>query len=137
MTATMLNEAKFSKFTLALLEDSGWYKGDYNLTDKLTWGEGNGCDFANKACQSDTEYKEFCTNFDTPETSCDEHGDITQYCDFDDFSDNCFYWRDSYAGLLEPDEKCFVIQEMVDRNHFITTTKDFKCTNNTSIKFVF
>ena len=31
---------KFSKFTLALLEDSGWYLPDYNMQDDLKYGYG-------------------------------------------------------------------------------------------------
>jgi hypothetical protein len=40
----------FSALTLALMEDSGWYKANYTNTHMLPWGLGVGCDFANKPC---------------------------------------------------------------------------------------
>ena len=42
---------KYTKFTLALLEDSGWYKPDYDLADVLNFGYNKGCDFINKNCE--------------------------------------------------------------------------------------
>ena len=36
---------KFSIFTMALLEDSGWYKADYNYADEISYGKNEGCDF--------------------------------------------------------------------------------------------
>jgi len=50
MTADSVYEGKFSKFTFALIEDSGWYKVDYSMADDLTWGKGSGCNFAESAC---------------------------------------------------------------------------------------
>lgn len=49
---TMVSEdvgiAKFSKMTLALLADSGWYAIDMTRGDYYTWGKGEGCDLFNK-----------------------------------------------------------------------------------------
>ena len=39
-----------SPLTLALLEDSGWYKGNYTKTSVSPWGHGVGCDFVNSPC---------------------------------------------------------------------------------------
>ena len=38
-----------SNFTLALLEDSGWYAPQYSAATPLTWGAAAGCDFAEAA----------------------------------------------------------------------------------------
>jgi hypothetical protein len=40
----------FSSLTLALMEDSGWYKANYTVTKMSPWGLGVGCDFVNKPC---------------------------------------------------------------------------------------
>lgn len=40
----------FSSLSLALLEDSGWYVGDYSLTSKSTFGHGAGCGFVQEDC---------------------------------------------------------------------------------------
>lgn len=36
---------RISPFTLAFLEDSGWYTADVTKSIPLTWGKGQGCDF--------------------------------------------------------------------------------------------
>ncbi|XP_030833083.1 leishmanolysin-like peptidase [Strongylocentrotus purpuratus] len=45
------NGRKFSRFTLAFLEDTGWYKANYDLADPFTWGRDLGCGFVNKSCK--------------------------------------------------------------------------------------
>jgi len=44
-----------SSLTLALLEDSGWYRANYNspYVQPSTFGRGAGCDFVNKPCIND------------------------------------------------------------------------------------
>ena len=39
-----------SEFTLALMEDSGWYIVDYNYSEPLFWGNGEGCQWFEKDC---------------------------------------------------------------------------------------
>lgn len=60
MTASSIKNAAFSKFTMALLVDSGWYDIEWSLLEPFYYGEGKGCDFVNKACKSSTKYREFC-----------------------------------------------------------------------------
>jgi len=38
MTGADINEPKYSVFTLSLLEDSGWYKPNYEMADELLFG---------------------------------------------------------------------------------------------------
>ena len=38
-----------SRITLALLEDTGWYKANYEMAEDFL-GNNLGCDFANKSC---------------------------------------------------------------------------------------
>jgi len=52
MTGTVhTDNPVYSRMTLALLEDSGWYVPDYDKADFLTWGYKAGCDFATKSCK--------------------------------------------------------------------------------------
>ena len=37
--------------TLALMEDTGWYRADYSHAQRLDWGRGLGCDFVMKSCK--------------------------------------------------------------------------------------
>ena len=48
--AEFQGESSFSSLTLALLEDTGWYIGNYSMTQKSTFGHAAGCDFVNKDC---------------------------------------------------------------------------------------
>ena len=51
MTGTVHSSAPvYSRLTLALLEDSGWYRCDYSRAQPLAWGAGAGCHFATKSC---------------------------------------------------------------------------------------
>ena len=41
----------YSRITMALMEDTGWYLPNYAMAEELTWGAGLGCDFALKSCK--------------------------------------------------------------------------------------
>ncbi|XP_075886625.1 leishmanolysin-like peptidase isoform X2 [Nelusetta ayraudi] len=51
MTGSHTQNRVFSRLTLALMEDSGWYSADYRLAERLDWGRGLGCDFVLKSCK--------------------------------------------------------------------------------------
>lgn len=44
------SRARLSPFTLAALEDSGWYIASYDDAEPLDWGRGAGCDFVLSTC---------------------------------------------------------------------------------------
>ncbi|KAG1664602.1 hypothetical protein FOA52_004477 [Chlamydomonas sp. UWO 241] len=53
LTATKpmdLGFQRISRVTLALLEDSGWYIGDYTYSGSLDWGYHAGCSFVQDTC---------------------------------------------------------------------------------------
>ena len=54
-----------SRFTLALLEDSGWYRVNYQAADQLVWGYRAGCSFLTSCTNKpDLTPKAFCeSNF--------------------------------------------------------------------------
>ncbi|XP_072903651.1 leishmanolysin-like peptidase isoform X2 [Hemitrygon akajei] len=51
MTGSHTQNRVFSRLTLAALEDTGWYKANYSMAEKLEWGEGLGCDFVMNSCK--------------------------------------------------------------------------------------
>ncbi len=60
--------AYFSPLTLALLEDTGWYKSNFLRAQNSPFGLGMGCDFVKKACIVDGKVPTysrgfFCNNF--------------------------------------------------------------------------
>jgi hypothetical protein len=50
MIADSYGENFISNFTLALLEDSGWYKVDFSKSETLPWGRKRGCEFLQEKC---------------------------------------------------------------------------------------
>nr|XP_033801008.1 leishmanolysin-like peptidase isoform X2 [Geotrypetes seraphini] len=51
MTGSHTQNRVFSRITLALMEDTGWYRANYSMAGKLDWGRNKGCDFAMKSCK--------------------------------------------------------------------------------------
>lgn len=50
MTGTHTQNPVYSRLTLALMEDTGWYRANYDKAQDLVWGQGLGCAFAKKSC---------------------------------------------------------------------------------------
>ncbi|XP_011181066.1 leishmanolysin-like peptidase isoform X1 [Zeugodacus cucurbitae] len=51
MTGTHTQSPVFSRITLALMEDSGWYRANYSMAAPLSWGKGLGCNFVMRSCK--------------------------------------------------------------------------------------
>ena len=71
MTGTASNNPKISKFTLALLQDSGWYQVFYDTVDTFMWGMNQGCDFTEASCAHWTEKNGGCKTKSKPGCSFD------------------------------------------------------------------
>ena len=87
---TMVSEdvgvAKFSKVTLALMKDSGWYDIDLSKGDYYTWGKGEGCQLFNKTCNQG-QIEEICdqnNNF-----GCDKTYRYKMNCSKTSFTNGC------------------------------------------------
>lgn len=52
MTGTHTQNSVYSRLTLAVLQDTGWYVANFSRAEKLDWGENMGCNFAKKSCKS-------------------------------------------------------------------------------------
>ncbi|KAF6217234.1 hypothetical protein GE061_001588 [Apolygus lucorum] len=51
MTGTHTQNPVYSRLTLALMEDTGWYSANYDMAQPLSWGKNLGCDFVLKSCK--------------------------------------------------------------------------------------
>ncbi|XP_038599514.1 leishmanolysin-like peptidase [Tachyglossus aculeatus] len=51
MTGSHTRNRVMSRLTLALMEDTGWYRANYSMAQRLDWGRGQGCHFATKSCK--------------------------------------------------------------------------------------
>jgi len=65
MTANDIRDPRFSEFTLALLEGTGWYKPVYTMAEPMTYGKNAGCAFLDSPCVNNVTkkaaFKEFCS----------------------------------------------------------------------------
>lgn len=52
MTGTHTQNSVYSRISLAVLQDTGWYKANFSGADRLEWGHNLGCDFTKKSCKS-------------------------------------------------------------------------------------
>lgn len=57
MTGTHTQNPVYSRITLALMEDTGWYKANMDMAQQLNWGRNLGCDFAQRSCMEWMETK--------------------------------------------------------------------------------
>jgi hypothetical protein len=92
-----------SNLTLALLQDSGWYKADYAAADILRWGYRQGCQFLN-SCGSQSSIG-WCSIQSNLQCSFDRSG-IGNCSKSDYYMDGCpvtrNYWRTCNWVWLEP-----------------------------------
>lgn len=51
MTGTHTQNPIISRITLALMEDTGWYRANYSMAEPMSWGKGLGCDFVMNSCK--------------------------------------------------------------------------------------
>jgi len=80
-----------SPFTLALLEDTGWYQANFSMSRVTSFGHGIGCDFVEQPCiRNDTvpDYAEgfFCNSTDKNNYACDPSHHMIATCDMYDLS---------------------------------------------------
>lgn len=93
----------YSKISLALFEDSGWYQVDYSYGEQTTWGSNKGCEFIIDQCIIDKQAKfsEFC-NISTSITQCDHTHTYKGTCTLTDLNSpiptQYQYFNDPYIG---------------------------------------
>ena len=50
MTGTHTQNPIYSRITMALMEDTGWYLPNYDMADNFKWGRNLSCSFALNSC---------------------------------------------------------------------------------------
>ncbi|GFO20316.1 leishmanolysin-like peptidase, partial [Plakobranchus ocellatus] len=50
MTGTYTQNSVISRITMAMMEDTGWYKADYSQAGDYEWGKNLGCEFVQNSC---------------------------------------------------------------------------------------
>lgn len=117
MTSQMTGKPVLSGFTLALLQDSGWYKTDLNMTESLEWGHNAGCEFLNKMC--DNSFAEYCQVKDT--LSCSSDFTSKLLCQSSIFSDTCLI-NEHISGMI-----CNSQTHKIETSFYETFGKNSRC----------
>ena len=88
-----------SEFTLALLEDSGWYKANYYTGGLMRFGKNKGCEFFYDDCSSKFK-NEFCDYTNSGVPSCSSGRQTLTYCGINSYSDKD-HSRDEIIGYYK------------------------------------
>jgi len=90
MSSGVIFGRRVSKFSLAMLEGSGWYVPDYDFAEPYYFGQGEGCNFIYGSCSSAA--KEFSSEFCSGTAiGCTPWGDYAGKCFRDATSEGCSY----------------------------------------------
>lgn len=91
MTASQIERAAVSKFTLLVFEASGWYSPIFEEAQDFDWGKGEGCKFVTgSSCISNSE--EFCGS-GSGNFECNwDYASVGGCKTYDQFAPNCGYW---------------------------------------------
>ncbi|XP_072173799.1 leishmanolysin-like peptidase [Diadema setosum] len=112
MTGTHTHERIFSRLTLAVMEDTGWYVANYDRADPLHWGRNLGCDFVKKSCKywmdfrnaSDETIKPYCNELSQEplDLTCDVGRAAVALCNLHMFPEELppeYQYFDSLPGV--------------------------------------
>jgi hypothetical protein len=86
MVSDISRDVKFSRFTLAVLKDSGWYEVDLELGEQFFWGKNEGCSIFSASCPHYT-VSEFCSPKDRD--SCSDDHIYRTSCSKSTFTGSC------------------------------------------------
>ena len=104
-------EVVISDFTLALLEDSGWYKVNYYTGGLMRFGKNKGCDFINKDCMDENRETKFKNEFfginDIDNPSCSSGRLSRTYCLTKTYSNENNDFYTGIGGLYKNADYCF------------------------------
>ena len=103
--------------SLALLEDSGWYKVNYSIAEDYPWGKGKGCSFEKEFNEFDDATCKFdsikidsgCNVFHTHKIVCTEANIMESEITADNVCGNSEYLRhDESAGIDSSFSRCLL-----------------------------
>ncbi|CAK9859449.1 unnamed protein product [Sphagnum jensenii] len=89
MTGSVDTRSVVSAMTLALLEDSGWYKANYSMAEQLDWGQNQGTEFLMSRCDAwNGAYH--CNS--THSSGCTYNREAEGYCPIEQYNNDLPAW---------------------------------------------
>jgi len=127
-----------SEMTLALFEDSGWYKVNYYTGGLFRWGKGQGCNFLNTTCIISGSVgfnNEFCFDMNIP--TCSNSRMAKGICSLQKFNgtNSSYNYNTEYTGSIELIDFCPVSKSLTVKDYYLglncvfginTYKKDYK-----------
>ena len=89
MTGSVDTRSVVSTMTLALLEDSGWYKANYSMAERLEWGRSQGTEFVTLPCNQ-WKGAYHCNN--TQLSGCTYNREAEGYCPIISYNGDLPQW---------------------------------------------
>lgn len=89
MTGSVDTRSVVSPMTLALLEDSGWYRANMSMAEQLDWGRGQGVEFVTNRCNL---WKGAYHCNSTQSSGCTYNREAEGYCPIVRYSDDLPVW---------------------------------------------
>ena len=128
MIATDYPEIVISDITLAVFEDSGFYKVNYYTGGLFRFGKGEGCEFLNEKCVSDGKtifQNEFCVN--SQEAFCTSSHQAKGHCYMARYnqvlSDYYQYFSENNVGGYAPADYCPIsFDNLYDKTNYYFAT---------------
>ena len=86
MISDDVTDAKYTKMSLAVAKDSGWYEVDLSLGENYFWGKDEGCSIFETTC-SHANVTEFCST--EGKNGCNDNHMYRTSCSSNTFTGTC------------------------------------------------
>ncbi|KAL9231584.1 hypothetical protein vseg_006795 [Gypsophila vaccaria] len=126
MTGSVDTRSVVSTMTLALLEDSGWYKVNYSMADHLDWGRNQGNDFVSLPCNQ-WKGAYHCNN--TQLSGCTYNREAEGYCPIVSYTADLPHWARYFPQANKGGQS-----SLADYCTYFVAYSDGSCTDTNSAR---
>lgn len=116
MVADSTYHSRYSKMSLAVAIDSGFYKADLNKAEEFYFNKDQGCRAYSKKCPK--KNTDFCKKENAGERTCSENHDYISYC-------NTGTFPGTDCGIIQQFEYCR--KERIEESNLSEYGREAKC----------
>ncbi|KMT19291.1 hypothetical protein BVRB_1g012970 [Beta vulgaris subsp. vulgaris] len=126
MTGSVDTRSVVSTMTLAILEDSGWYKANYSMADHLDWGRNQGTEFVISPCNQ-WKGAYHCNN--TQLSGCTYNREAEGYCPIVSYTSDLPQWAQYFPQANRGGQS-----SLADYCTYFVAYSDGSCTDTNSAR---
>ncbi|XP_020244315.1 uncharacterized protein LOC109822512 [Asparagus officinalis] len=126
MTGSVDTRSVVSKMTLALLEDSGWYRANYSMAEHLDWGRNQGTEFVTSPCSL---WKGAYRCNTTQLSGCTYNREAEGYCPIVSYSGDLPQWARYFPQANKGGQS-----SLADYCTYFVAYSDGSCTDTNSVR---